>query len=306
MVYGFRWVFYGLCKYIMHLDKMNTPLVTIAIPIYNAERYLRNAIQSCINQTYKSWELLLMCDGSTDQSTVIAKEFADRDSRIKLIDDGQNRGLIARLNQSVDMCRTKYYARMDADDIMCINRLEEQVTFMEEHTEVDVCGSSIMTIDNNNVIIGSGFNNGKVYGFIHPTVMGRTRWFKANHYADWALRAEDFELWTRTSSRSNFYAIAKPLLFYREFGVPTFKKYYLSQRTVICVARHYKEYGKSFPWFIKLSIFSYVKIFINVFMALIGKMDLLVAMRRRVPVPEEFMLKEIDMYKAIAGYDYEN
>lgn len=285
---------------------MNTPLVTIAIPIYNAERYLRNAIQSCINQTYKSWELLLMCDGSTDQSTVIAKEFADRDSRIKLIDDGQNRGLIARLNQSVDMCRTKYYARMDADDIMCINRLEEQVTFMEEHTEVDVCGSSIMTIDNNNVIIGSGFNNGKVYGFIHPTVMGRTRWFKANPYADWALRAEDFELWTRTSSRSNFYVIAKPLLFYREFGVPTFKKYYLSQRTIISVARRYKEYGKSFPWFIKLSIFSYVKIFINAFMALIGKMDLLVAMRRRVPVPEEFILKEIDVYKAVAGYDYEN
>lgn len=306
MVYGFRWDFYGLCKYIMYLDKMNTPLVTIAIPIYNAERYLRNAIQSCINQTYKSWELLLMCDGSTDQSTVIAKEFADRDSRIKLIDDGQNRGLIARLNQSVDMCRTKYYARMDADDIMCINRLEEQVTFMEEHTEVDVCGSSIMTIDNNNVIIGSGFNNGKVNGFIHPTVMGRTRWFKANPYADWALRAEDFELWTRTSSRSNFYVIAKPLLFYREFGVPTFKKYYLSQRTIISVARRYKEYGKSFPWFIKLSIFSYVKIFINAFMALIGKMDLLVAMRRRVPVPEEFMLKEIDVYKAVTGYDYEN
>ena len=296
----------GSFKKVSKNRKMNTPLVTIAIPIYNAERYLRNAIQSCINQTYKNWELLLMCDGSTDQSTVIAKEFADRDSRIKLIDDGQNRGLIARLNQSVDMCRTKYYARMDADDIMCINRLEEQVTFMEEHTEVDVCGSSIMTIDNNNVIIGSGFNNGKVYSFIHPTVMGRTRWFKANHYADWALRAEDFELWTRTSSRSNFYAIAKPLLFYREFGVPTVKKYYLSQRTIISIARRYKEYDKSFSWFIKLSISSYVKIFINAFMALIGKMDLLVTMRRRVHVPEEFMLKEIDVSKAITCYDYEN
>ena len=296
----------GSFKKVSKNRKMNTPLVTIAIPIYNAERYLRNAIQSCINQTYKSWELLLMCDGSTDQSTAIAKEFADGDSRIKLIDDGQNKGLIARLNQSVEMCKTKYYARMDADDIMCINRLEEQVKFMEEHTEVDVCGSSIMTIDNKNTIIGSGFNTGKVFGFIHPTVMGRTQWFKANPYAEWALRAEDFELWTRTSGRSNFYAIAKPLLFYREFGVPTFKKYYLSQITIIRVARRHKKYGKSLLWFVKLSIFSYVKIFINAFMALIGKMDLLVAMRRRVPVPEEFMLKEIDVSKAITCYDYEN
>ena len=285
----------------MYLDKMNTHLVTIAIPIYNAEKYLRDAIQSCINQTYTNWKLLLMCDGSTDQSSIIAKEFADGDSRIKLIDDGQNRGLIARLNQSVEMCRTKYYARMDADDIMCINRLQEQVSFMEEHNEVDVCGSSIMTIDNNNTIIGSGFNAGKVSGFIHPTVMGRTQWFKANPYAHWALRAEDFELWTRTSGKSNFYVIAKPLLFYREFGVPTFKKYYLSQRTIIRVASRYKEYGKSFSWFAKLIFLSYVKIFINAFMALIGKMDVLIAMRRRIQVPEGLMLTEIDLNKAVTS-----
>lgn len=280
---------------------MNTPLVTIAIPIYNAEKYLRDAIQSCINQTYTNWVLLLMCDGSTDQSTTIAKEYADRDPRIKLIDDGQNRGLIARLNQSVEMCKTKYYARMDADDIMCVNRLEEQVTFMEKHTDVDVCGSSIMTIDNNNKIIGSGFNTGKVSGFIHPTVMGRTQWFKANHYADWALRAEDFELWTRTSEKSSFYAIEKPLLFYREFGVPTFKKYYLSQRTILQVARRYKKYDKSFFWFAKLSVFTYAKILINAFMALIRQMDVLVAMRRRVKVPEELMLTKIDLDKAITS-----
>ena len=181
------------------------PLVTIAIPIYNADKYIRDAIQSCINQTYQNWELLLMCDGSTDNSTVIAKEIANGDSRIKIIDDGQNRGLIARLNQSVEMCETKYYARMDADDIMCINRIEEQVKFMEEHAEVDVCGSSIMTIDNNNNIIGSSFNEGRVNSFIHPTVFGRTEWFRENPYANWALRAEDFELWIRTSGKSNFY-----------------------------------------------------------------------------------------------------
>ena len=277
------------------------PLVTIAIPIYNADKYIRDAIQSCINQTYQNWELLLMCDGSTDNSTVIAKEIANGDSRIKIIDDGQNRGLIARLNQSVEMCETKYYARMDADDIMCINRIEEQVKFMEEHAEVDVCGSSIMTIDNNNNIIGSSFNEGRVNSFIHPTVFGRTEWFRENPYANWALRAEDFELWIRTSGKSNFYALPQPLLFYREFGVPTFKKYYLTQKTIIKVATHYKEYRKSFFWFVKTNVFSYVKIFINVLFSLIGKMDLLVAMRRRKQLPNGVLLTDSDLQKAILG-----
>lgn len=76
-------------------------LITIAIPIYNAEQYLAFAIQSVINQTYKDWELLLMCDGSTDNSTAIANEFAGKDERIKVVDDGMNRGLIYRLNQSI-------------------------------------------------------------------------------------------------------------------------------------------------------------------------------------------------------------
>lgn len=280
------------------------PLVTIAIPIYNADKYIRDAIQSCINQTYQNWELLLMCDGSTDNSTVIAKEIANGDSRIKIIDDGQNRGLIARCNQSVEMCETKYYARMDADDIMCINRIEEQVKFMEEHAEVDVCGSSIMTIDNNNNIIGSSFNEGRVKSFIHPTVFGRTEWFRENPYANWALRAEDFELWIRTSGKSNFYALPQPLLFYREFGVPTFKKYYLTQKTIIKVATHYKESGKSFSWFVKTTIFSYVKIVINVLLSLIGKMDLLVAMRRRKQLPNGVLLTDDDLIKAISSVNY--
>lgn len=278
------------------------PLVTIAIPIYNAEKYIRDAIQSCINQTYQNWELLLMCDGSTDNSTVIAKEIANGDSRIKIIDDGQNRGLIARLNQSVEVCETKYYARMDADDIMCINRIEEQVKFMEEHAEVDVCGSSIMTIDNNNNIIGSSFNEGRVKSFIHPTVFGRTEWFRENPYANWALRAEDFELWIRTSGKSNFYALPQPLLFYREFGVPTFKKYYLTQKTIVKIAGRYKEYGKSFFWFTKLATLSYAKIFINAIMALIGKMNLLIAMRRRVRVPNDYLLTDTDLNKAVKNY----
>lgn len=274
-------------------------LVTIAIPIHNAMPYLKDAIQSVINQTYEDWTLYLINDGSTDDSLSIMQEFAEKDARIIIVDDGSNRGLIDRLNQSIEMCTSKYYARMDADDIMCITRIEEQVKFLEEHPDVDVCGTSIMTIDGDNNIIGSGLSEGKVCGFVHPTVMGKTSWFKANPYADWALRAEDFELWLRTAKCSNFYAIGKPLLFYREFGVPTFKKYYLSQKTLIKIFSRYKQYDKTLSWFFKNSLSASVKIFINAVFAIIRKEDVLVSMRRRKSVDSNLILNERDLSAAI-------
>ena len=182
-------------------------MVTIAIPIYNAERYLRDAIQSVINQTYRDWTLYLINDGSSDNSLAIMHEYANRDCRIRIVNDGENKGLVARLNQSIALAETKYYARMDADDIMYVTRIEEQVRFLEEHPDVDVLGTSIMTIDDENKIVGSGFCEGQVNGFIHPTVMGHTTWFKSNPYSMWAVRAEDTELWMRTAAESKFWAL---------------------------------------------------------------------------------------------------
>lgn len=282
----------------MHSD-MNT-CVSIAIPIYNAEDYLAFAIHSVINQTYKDWQLLLMCDGSTDNSTAIANEYAEKDSRIKVVDDGINRGLVYRLNQSVQMSSSKYYARMDADDIMYVTRIEEQVRYLEEHPEVDVVGASIMTIDNENNIIGSGYSEGKVSGFVHPTVMGKTEWFKTNPYSDWALRAEDTELWTRTCGKSVFHAIGKPLLFYREFGVPTFRKYYLSQLTLLKIFRRYTTYEKPFIWFVSNTFKTYLKIIVYYLFDKVGKLDYLISKRGRIPVPRDLQLSKKDLEESIA------
>lgn len=278
---------------------MSEPIVTIAISIFNAEPYLKSCIQSVVNQTFRDWELLLVCDGSTDNSSNIAKSFAEKDRRIKVIDDGENKGLIHRLNQTIKLSNTRYYARMDADDIMYRTRIEEQVRYLEEHPDVDVVGASIMTIDNKNNIVGSGYNEGTVNGFIHPTVMGKTSWFTANPYSDWALRAEDFELWTRTATKSVFRAIGKPLLFYREFGIPTFKKYYLSQITLLKIFRRYKSYNKPFSWFIVNTMKNYMKICAYYIFDKIGKLDVLVAKRGRTPVPVELQLSQADLEESI-------
>ena len=279
---------------------MNNSLVTIAIPIYNAEKYIRYAIQSCINQTYKNWELLLMCDGSNDRSTSIAKEMALCDHRLKVVDDGTNKGLIYRLNQSIQLAKGDYYARMDADDIMCITRIEEELKYLIEHPDVDVVGTSIMSIDSDNNIIGSGYMEGHVSGFVHPTVMGKISWFRSNKYCDWAHRAEDFELWNRTYSQSTFYAIGKPLLFYREFGVIQPEKFVATELMAAQITKNYKEYGRSFSWFIKNNLKFKFMAFLYKFAPKVGLLDFVVKKRKRTPLPVEDCLTEGDLLKSIS------
>ena len=279
-------------------NKMSV-LVTIAIPVYNAEKFLSDAIQSVINQTYKNWILYLINDGSTDNSSSIIQEFAAKDSRIKIIDDGKNKGLPARLNESISLADTKYYARMDADDIMYITRIEEQVIFLEAHPEIDVLGTSIMTIDNNNVIIGSGNSSGLVKSFFHPTIIGKTEWFKANPYCEWAVRAEDTELWYRTSYKSNFWSLDKPLLFYREFGIPTLNKYLKSKMTLLRIFSYYKRYHKSLYWFLSNAFETILKMFSYICFALIGKIDMLVKLRNRNPLHDNLCLTQKDLELSI-------
>lgn len=276
-------------------------LVTIAIPVYNGAQYIESTIQSIINQTYKNWRLLVINDGSTDNTIEIVQSIVNKDYRISIINDNCKKGLIERLNQSIDMTKTRYYARMDADDIMYITRLEEQVLFLESHSDIDVVGTSIMTIDTDNNIIGSGFSSGNVKGFIHPTIMGRTKWFKENRYCNWAVRAEDFELWCRSYSYSKFYAIGKPLLFYREFGVPVYNKTIKTLITLLRIYKRYREYNKTFFWFVKGYLITILKIIVYTVLNSIGKMDYIVKQRRRMPVPSNLCLTKEDLEICIRG-----
>lgn len=109
---------------------------------------MSDAICSVLNQSYIDWELLLLDDGSTDESLNIAKSFTD--GRIKIISDGMNRGLIYRLNESINMARGKFYARMDADDIMHPDRIKKQVECLSRNVRVDVVGTAWYSIDCNN------------------------------------------------------------------------------------------------------------------------------------------------------------
>lgn len=217
------------------MQKNEQPLVSIGIPFYNSELYLTDTVQSVVNQSYQNWELILIDDGSNDSSLKIATSFENKDSRIRVISDGTNRGLPSRLNQLSAEAKGQFYARMDADDIMFEKRIETQVNYLLHNPEVHLLATGLVSIDNDNSIIGlrkGGFLNhistaqtAKGGWCAHPTVMGKSSWFKENFY-DISLRAaEDFDMWIRTADKSIFVRLEEPLLFYREASTSTSKKY---------------------------------------------------------------------------------
>ena len=130
-------------------------LVYVGIPFYNAEKYLDYAIRSVLNQTYTNWKMTLIDDGSTDSSLALARKYTS-DTRVKVISDGRNKGLVYRLNELVKLSDCKYFVRMDADDIMHPQRLEKQLRYLEEHPQADVVGSWAYSIDTGNRVEKQG------------------------------------------------------------------------------------------------------------------------------------------------------
>lgn len=245
-----------------------TCLVTIGIPFYNAEKFIFFAINSVINQTYSNFELILSDDGSTDQSLEIAKSF--NDSRITVISDGKNKGIAYRLNEQLSLAKGKYYARMDADDLMFPERIEKQVFFLESHPEIDVVGSQAIVIDDQNKILGLRDSkipqsiNGvfRETVFIHPTVTGRVEWFRKFGYSNALKGVEDLDLWIRSLCDSKFHKQNEPLLFYRDPLKIKLNIYRFRQQQLrICILTNRNLFrGKKISLIIPLK--SYLKIFL--------------------------------------------
>jgi glycosyltransferase involved in cell wall biosynthesis len=196
--------------------------LTIGIPVYNARTHLESAIRSVLEQSFSDFELIISDDGSTDDSLDIIYSF--QDPRIRVISDGINKGISVRLNEQINAAQGKYFARFDADDIMFSSRLTKQLNYLESNPQIDLVGSEAVIIDENNNISGYRFTRrfnsiedmfrGNI--LIHPSVMGKTEWFRANKYKVDLNGAEDFDLWIRGYTKSNYAVIDEPLIFYRD------------------------------------------------------------------------------------------
>jgi glycosyltransferase involved in cell wall biosynthesis len=219
-------------------------LVSIAIPFCNNQATLARGIRSVFAQTFTDWELILLDDGSRDDSMAIAKSVSH--PNVRVFSDGQNRGLVYRLNQAAALAKGSLLARMDSDDLMHPERIATQVRRLQQNPKLDLLGTAAYIIDDQDRPSGIRGVRGRALGvglpftvFIHPTVMGRTEWFRRNPYDPGYVRAEDAELWFRTASSTCAENLEQPLFFYRDYGCFSLKKYLASGRTSRKILRKY-------------------------------------------------------------------
>ena len=223
--------------------------ISIGIPFFNAEKYLEDAIKSVLAQTFKNWELILVDDGSTDRSLEIAQSFVD--PRIRIISDGYNRRLPYRLNQIINEAKYDLIARMDADDLMAVDRLEKQVKVLNENPEIDLVVTSLYSIGNKNEILGKRiFSNHQMQpkeilqgltNLLHPSLLARKAWCQRNLYQIDNCLAEDYELWLSAAIKNdlNYLVMQEPLYFYREVENVKKEKMVRGYNTQIKVIKKY-------------------------------------------------------------------
>ncbi len=204
---------------------MKTPRISVVMPAYNSEKYIGEAIESILNQTFIDFEFIILNDGSTDNTAKIVKEYAKKDKRIKFIDNKKNQGLVSVLNQGLDLARGEYIARMDSDDISLPTRFEKQIKYMDEHSECGVLGTWFKCFGDSDVVVRHPerikiFNILKSQHVGHPTVMLRKSVVDKYgfRYDQNYKHAEDFELWSRMVFVTEIHNLPEILLKYRWHG----------------------------------------------------------------------------------------
>lgn len=199
-------------------------LVSVVMPVYNSEKFIEGAIQSVLKQTHKKIEFIIIDDGSTDSSKLIIEKYLN-DERIIFI-SRENMGLVFTLNQLLKMSKGNYIARMDSDDISAENRIEKQLRFLIENSDVAVVGCSSYIINECSEIkshrippLSPSLNNALLFfgpTLTHPSVLFNKKMLGVDlYYSECYLHAEDYELWVRLSKKYNLANIDDILFYYR-------------------------------------------------------------------------------------------
>jgi glycosyltransferase involved in cell wall biosynthesis len=201
------------------------PAISIVMPAYNAEKYIKEAIDSIIGQSFSNFECIIVDDGSTDSTRDIIRSY--NDERIVLLENKHD--YIASLNLGMDAARGKYIARMDADDIMHPDRLKMQYSVMESEPSITVCGTWMQHIGErippgSIAVSANGLVEFPLLQFLkgnfmfHPTAVIRRNFLIENklHYEKNYIYAEDLKLWTEIAKLGGkFYIDSQVLLHYR-------------------------------------------------------------------------------------------
>ena len=179
-------------------------------------------------QTFQEWELILVDDGSSDGSLDIAKKYEQLDSRIRVISDGLNKKLPTRLNEIIKEAKFNLIARMDADDLMDIERLEKQYAFLSANPEYDLVTTGMYSIDQSNEVLGKRLPENRIMqaneilggltNLLHASMLAKKQWCLRNPYREDNALAEDYELWLSAAIKNDlkYNVLQEPLYYYRE------------------------------------------------------------------------------------------
>jgi glycosyltransferase involved in cell wall biosynthesis len=204
------------------------PPISVLMPVYNAERYVAEAVESILAQTFADFEFIIIDDGSKDRSLAILEEYAARDSRIRLV-SRPNTGIVKALNEGLALASGELVARMDADDIALPERLARQREYLEDHPECVMVGSRVLVIDPKgrpltimsdaltHEQIVDGFLAGRGQLVHHPAVVYRRQVvLEIGAYREIFDEAEDLDLFLRLAEVGRIVNLEEPLLKYRE------------------------------------------------------------------------------------------
>ena len=219
-------------------------MISVIIPIYNGEKYLEEAIESVLNQTFEKLEVLLLNDGSTDFTKNICRRYEVEDERVRYY-EWSNSGMAETLNKGLKECTYEYVARLDADDIMLPNRLQVQIDFLENNPNIDVLGTLGYYINESGKLIGKTFSDvnmdnlkkkyfekNEPFGMLHPSVVyKKSKIMAIGGYRGEYWPCDDIDLWNRLyENQVNFDVIQSPLIKYRIHQSSAVASRYLENR----------------------------------------------------------------------------
>jgi glycosyltransferase involved in cell wall biosynthesis len=208
----------------LQVSSSSSPLVSVIMSMRNSAATVGAAVRSIRRQSLGDWELIVIDDGSSDQSSAIVEGFHDQ--RIRIIRESRSAGLAARLNQAVALSKGEFIARMDADDICFPERLARQVARLREDPQLDLLGCGVVVFKSGGELLGGmpvGLDHQQViarpfvgFPLPHPTWCGRTTWFQNNPYDSRLRYAEDQDLLLRSFRHSKLGGLEAVLLGYRQ------------------------------------------------------------------------------------------
>lgn len=202
----------------------SSPIISVVLPVFNAEKYVSEAVASILSQTFSDFELIIINDGSSDGTLSVLQRHAEKDSRIRLV-SRENRGVVASMNEGIQLSRGKWIARMDSDDISLPYRFERQLQLLAK-TDSDICGgwvklfgaleSHVLKFPHSDEAIKTTilFES----PFAHPTVMMKTNLLRQMQYDEsYRKGSEDYDLWERAAQEGlRMTNVPEVVLLYRQ------------------------------------------------------------------------------------------